>query len=79
MQVYISGSERFHGGVLGKPLQYSCRESSVDREDWCATVQSVAELDMIEVTLNAQVLRHLSLGWCSEMLTTLPSAFLGLV
>ena len=51
----------------------------MDRETWCTTVQSVAESDMIDVTSNAQVLRHLSLGGSSEMLTTLPSAFLGLV
>ena len=28
------------------PLQYTCLENSMDRGDWWATVQGVAELDM---------------------------------
>jgi len=30
----ISGLGRFHGGGNGNPLQYSCLESTMDREAW---------------------------------------------
>ena len=47
----------------GKPLQYSCLENPMHREAWLATVQRVAESDMIEVTehtcTNAQNLNFL--------------------
>ena len=33
------------GGGNGNPLQYSCLENPVDREDWRATVHEVAESD----------------------------------
>ena len=32
----------------GNPLQYSCLESSIDRETFRATVHGVAELDTTE-------------------------------
>ena len=32
----------------GNPLQYSCQDNPMDREDWQATVHGVKELDMIE-------------------------------
>ena len=34
----IPGSGRSPGGGLGKPLQYSCLETPVDRGSWWATV-----------------------------------------
>ena len=39
----IPGSERFPGGRLGNPLQYSCLENLMDREAWWAVVQRVAK------------------------------------
>ena len=39
----IPGSGRFPGGESGNPLQYSCLENSMDREDWRATVHRVAK------------------------------------
>ena len=41
---------RFPGGVNGNPLQYSCLENPMDRQARQATVHSVAESDMTEVT-----------------------------
>ena len=46
----ISGFGRFPGGGHGNPLQYSCLENHMDRGVWWATVPSIAELDMTEVT-----------------------------
>ena len=34
----IPGSRRSPGGGNGNPLQYSCLESSMDREEWQAAV-----------------------------------------
>ena len=34
----IPGSGRSPGGGQGNPLQYSCLENTMDREDWRATV-----------------------------------------
>ena len=31
------------GGGNGNPLQYSCLENSMDREDWCAAVHGVTK------------------------------------
>ena len=45
----ITGSGRSRGGH-GNPLQYSCLENPMDRGAWRATVHTVTELDMIEVT-----------------------------
>ena len=39
----IPESERSPGGGNGNPLQYSCREDSMDRGAWQATVRGVAE------------------------------------
>ena len=39
----IPGSERFPGGGNDNPLQYSCRENSMDRGAWQATVHGVAK------------------------------------
>ena len=44
----IPGSGRSPGGGNGNPLQYSCLESSTDREAWQARARGVAELDIIE-------------------------------
>ena len=44
----IPGSGRFPGGGHGNPLQYSCRENSVDSGAWRATVHGVAKSPMIE-------------------------------
>ena len=41
----VSGSGRTSGEGHGNPLQYSCLENSIDRGDWRATVQGVAESD----------------------------------
>ena len=46
----IPGSGRPPGGGHGNPPQYSCLETPLDRGTWWATVYSVAELDMTEVT-----------------------------
>ena len=37
----IPGSGRSPGGGNGNPLQYSCRENSMDRGAWQATVRGV--------------------------------------
>ena len=39
----IPESERSPGGGNGNPLQYSCREDSMDRGAWQATVRGVAK------------------------------------
>ena len=39
----IPGSGRSPGGGNGNPLQYSCLESSMDREAWWATVLGVQQ------------------------------------
>jgi len=39
----IPGLERSPGGGNGNPLQYSCREDSMDRGAWQATVRGVAK------------------------------------
>ena len=39
----IPGSERFPGGRLGNPLQYSCLENPMDRGTWWAAVRGVAK------------------------------------
>ena len=47
----ILGSERFPGGGHGNPLQYSCLESPMHGEAWCATVHRVVDSwTMTEVT-----------------------------
>ena len=40
----ILGLGRFPGGGLGKPLQYSCLENSIDRGVWWAIVHKVARV-----------------------------------
>ena len=44
----IRGSGRSPSVGNGNPLQYSCQDNPMDREDWQATVHGVKELDMIE-------------------------------
>ena len=46
----IPGSGRSPGEGNGNSLQYSCLKNPMDRGAWWATVHSVAELDMTEVT-----------------------------
>ena len=46
----ILGLGRSPGGGHGNPLQYSCLKKPMKRGDWRATVHSVAESDMTEVT-----------------------------
>ena len=45
---WIPGSGISPGGGNGKLLQYSCLKNSMDRGDWWATDNEVAESDMIE-------------------------------
>ena len=42
----IPGSGRSRGEENGNPLQYSCRDSPMDREAWRATVHGVAKSRM---------------------------------
>ena len=42
--------ERFPGGGLGNPLQYSCLDNPMDREPWRATVHTVTMIEMTERT-----------------------------
>ena len=44
----IPGSGKSSRGESGNPLQYSCRENSVDSEPWWATAQGSPELDTSE-------------------------------
>ena len=44
----ILGLGRSSGEGNGNPLHYSCLGSPMDREAWRATVQGVAELDVME-------------------------------
>ena len=44
----IPGSGRSPGEGSGNPLHYTCLENSIDRGDWRATVQGVAESDTTE-------------------------------
>ena len=46
----IAGLGRSPGEGHGNPLQYSCLENPMDRGAWWATVHTVAELDMTEVS-----------------------------
>ena len=39
----ILGSGRYSGVANGNPLQYSCLENSIDREDWWAIVHGVTK------------------------------------
>ena len=39
----IPGSGRSHREGNGNPLQYSCLENYIDREDWQVTVHGVAK------------------------------------
>ena len=47
---HLPGSGRSPGEGNSNPLQYSCLENPTDRGAWWATVHSVAESDMTEVT-----------------------------
>ena len=40
---WIPGTGRSPGEENGNPLQYSCLENSIDREDWQATFHGVAK------------------------------------
>ena len=44
----IPGLERSPGGGHGNPLQYSCLENPMDREDWWATVHRVSKSQTTE-------------------------------
>ena len=46
----IPGSGRSPEGGHGNPLEYSCLENATDSGGWRATVHSLAESDMTEVT-----------------------------
>ena len=46
----IPGSGTSPGGGHGNPFQYSGLKNPMDRGAWWATVQSIAESDMTEVT-----------------------------
>ena len=47
---FIPGPGRSSRGGHGNPFKYSCLGNPMDREAWWATVHSVTELDMTEVT-----------------------------
>ena len=53
---YIHGLGRSPGGRHGNPLQYSCLENAMDREDWWATVH--------RVTKSQTQLKRLSMHTC---------------
>ena len=44
----IPGLERSPEGGNGNPVQYSCRENSIGRGAWQATVHRVTKSDMTE-------------------------------
>ena len=46
----IPGSGSSPGGGHSNPLQHSCLENPMDRGAWQATVHSITESDMTEVT-----------------------------
>ena len=46
----IPGSGRSPGGEHGSPLQHSCLENPMDTEAWRATIHSITESDITEVT-----------------------------
>ena len=50
----IPGLGIFPGGGHGNPLQYSCLENPMDREDWWATVPGVAKSQIQLNQLNTQ-------------------------
>ena len=56
----IPGSGRSPGGGNGNPLQYSCLESSMDREAWWATVQGVSKshIGLSDEARTGQLDRH---------------------
>ena len=54
----IPGSGRSPGGGNGNPLQGSCLENPMDGQAWRATVHSVAESDMTEVTSHTHTHTH---------------------
>ena len=59
----ILESERFPGGGIGNPLQYSCLENPVDREAWRVIGHRVAEeSDMTKATYNACVHPRVEIG-----------------
>ena len=47
---FVPRSGRSPGVENGNPLQYSCLENPMDRGAWQATVYTVAEPDVTEVT-----------------------------
>ena len=49
----IPGLGRSPSEGIGNPLQYSCLKNHLDKGAWWATVQSIAESDMTEVTYHA--------------------------
>ena len=46
----ITGSGRFPGGGNGNPVQFPCLAKPMDKEDLWATVHSVTQSDMTDVT-----------------------------
>ena len=54
----IPGSGRSPGAGNGKPLQYSCLESPMDREAWWATVHRIKESDTTEQLSTCEALLY---------------------
>ena len=50
---WILGSGRSPGKGHGNPLQYSCLQNPMDRDDWWATVQGVTK-SLIQLSIHAQ-------------------------